>query len=82
MKIFVLGAGLVGATVVEALQVDHDLTVVDLNVKKLKPLAQLYDVAWVLASAGSGRELAAAGIAEADLVIACTSQARRTSSRA
>jgi hypothetical protein len=32
--------------------------VVDLNVKKLKPLAQLYDVAWVLASAGSGRELA------------------------
>ncbi len=74
MKIFVLGAGLVGATVVEALQVDHDLTVVDLNVKKLKPLAQLYDVAWVLASAGSGRELAAAGIAETDLVIACTSQ--------
>jgi trk system potassium uptake protein TrkA len=74
VKIFVLGAGLVGATVVEALQVDHDLTVVDLDATKLKPLAQLYDVASVLASASSGRELAAAGISEADLVIACTSQ--------
>jgi trk system potassium uptake protein TrkA len=74
VKIFVLGAGLVGATVVEALQVDHDLTVVDLEPAKLKPLAQLYDVATVQASAASGRELAAAGISEADLVIACTSQ--------
>jgi trk system potassium uptake protein len=74
VKIFVLGAGLVGATVVEALQVDHDLTVVDLDSTKLKPLAQLYDVATVQASAASARELAAAGIGEADLVIACTSQ--------
>jgi trk system potassium uptake protein TrkA len=74
VKIFVLGAGLVGATVVEALQVDHDLTVVDLDSTKLKPLAQLYDVATVRASAASGRELAAAGIGEAELVIACTSQ--------
>jgi trk system potassium uptake protein TrkA len=74
VKIFVLGAGLVGATVVEALQVDHDLTVVDLDPTKLKPLKQLYDTATVQASAASARELAAAGIAEADLVIACTSQ--------
>jgi trk system potassium uptake protein TrkA len=74
VRIFVLGAGLVGATVVEALQSDHHLTVVDIDAAKLKPLAQLYDVATVPASAASGRELAAAGIAEADLVIACTSQ--------
>jgi trk system potassium uptake protein len=73
VKIFVLGAGLVGATVVEALQSDHNLTVVDIDAAKLKPLAQLYDVATVRASAASGRELAAAGIADAELVIACTS---------
>jgi trk system potassium uptake protein len=74
LKIFVLGAGLVGATVVEALRADHDLTVVDLNATKLKPLAQLYDVAVVRASAASGRELTAAGIGDAELVVACTSQ--------
>jgi trk system potassium uptake protein len=74
LKIFVLGAGLVGATVVEALQADHDLTVVDLDSTKLKPLAQLYDVAVMRASAASGRELTAAGVGDADLVVACTSQ--------
>jgi trk/ktr system potassium uptake protein len=74
VKIFVLGAGLVGATVVEALQVDHDLTVVDLDPTKLKPLAQRYDTATVQGSAASARELAAAGIAEAKIVIACTSR--------
>ena len=74
VKIFVLGAGLVGATVVEALHSGHNLTVVDLDAKRLKPLAQLYDVATVRANAASGRELKAAGIDEADLVIACTSQ--------
>jgi trk system potassium uptake protein TrkA len=74
MRVFVIGAGLVGAKVVEALHADHDLTVVDLEPGKLKPLAQRYDVATVAASAVSGRELAAAGIAESDLVIACTSR--------
>jgi trk system potassium uptake protein TrkA len=74
VKIFVLGAGLVGATVVEALHTGHELTVVDLDSRRLKALAQLYDVATVQASAASGRELGAADIAEADLVIACTSQ--------
>jgi trk system potassium uptake protein TrkA len=74
MKVFVIGAGLVGAMVVEALHADHDLTVVDLDPAQLKPLAQLYDVATVTASAVSGRELANAGIADCDLVIACTSR--------
>lgn len=46
----------------------------DLDPGKLNPLAQRYDVATVAASAVSGRELAAAGIAESDLVIACTSR--------
>jgi len=74
MRVFVIGAGLVGAMVVEALQAEHELTVVDLDPAKLKPLAALYDVATFAASAVSGRELAAAGIADSDLVIACTSR--------
>jgi trk system potassium uptake protein len=74
MRVFVIGAGLVGAKVVEALHADHDVTVVDLEPASLKPLAQRYDVATVAASAVSGRELAAAGIGDSDLVIACTSR--------
>jgi trk system potassium uptake protein TrkA len=74
VKIFVIGAGLVGATVVEALHVDHELTVVDLHQSMLKPLAQRYDVATVQANAASRRELVDAGIGNAGLVIACTSR--------
>jgi trk system potassium uptake protein TrkA len=74
VKVFVIGAGLVGATVVEALHVDHHLTVVDLHPERLKPLSQRYDVATVQASAASRRELINAGLAEAGLVIACTSR--------
>lgn len=74
MRVFVIGAGLVGAMVVEALHAEHDMTVVDLEPASLKPLAQRFDVATVAASAVSGRELAAAGIGNSDLVIACTSR--------
>lgn len=74
MRIFVVGAGLVGARIVGALHADHDLTVVDLEPARLKPLAQRYDVATAQASASSGRELLRAGMADAGLVIACTSR--------
>jgi len=74
MRVFVIGAGLVGAMVVKALHDEHDLTVADLDPGMLKSLAQTYDVATATASAVSGRELTAAGIADADLVIACTSR--------
>ncbi len=74
MRVFVIGAGLVGAKVVEALSAEHELTVVDLDPGRLKPLAQRFDVATMPASAVSGRELVAAGIARSDLVIACTSR--------
>jgi trk system potassium uptake protein TrkA len=74
LKVFVIGAGLVGAMVVEALHVEHHVTVVDIDPGKLKPLGQRYDVATFAASAVSGRELGAAGIEESDLVIACTSR--------
>lgn len=61
MRVFFIGAGLIGAMVVEALHAAHDVTVVELEPATLRPLAQLLDVATVTASAVSTRELAAAG---------------------
>ena len=45
MKIVVLGAGQVGATIVEALHGEHDITVIDLDSKRLQALSYRYDVA-------------------------------------
>ena len=74
VRIFIVGAGLVGARIVSALHAEHELTVVDLEPARLRPLAQRYDVATARASASSGRQLLSAGIADAELVIACTSR--------
>ena len=74
MKIFVIGAGQVGATVVEALHGHHDVTVLDLDPGRLTPLAYRYDVSTIEANGASRRSLAAAGVRDADLVIACTSR--------
>ena len=74
VKIFVIGAGQVGSTIVEALHGEHNLTVIDLESSRLTPLAYKYDVATVEANGASRRSLADAGIADADLVIACTSR--------
>ena len=74
MKVFVISAGLIGATVVEGLHLDHDVTVVDFDPAQLKALAARYDVATVQATAVSRRELMSAGLADAQLVIACTSR--------
>ena len=74
MKIFIIGAGQVGATVVEALHDEHELTVIDLDEERLAALSQRYDVATIEGNGASRRVLAAAGIAECDLLIACTSR--------
>ena len=74
MKIFVIGAGQVGSTVVEALHGEHNLTVIDLDPARLTPLAYRYDIATVEANGASRRSLADAGVRDADLVIACTSR--------
>jgi trk system potassium uptake protein TrkA len=74
MKIFVIGAGHVGATVVEALHDEHELIVVDMDPERLNPLAYRFDVATVQGDGTSRRVLEEAGIATADLVIACTSR--------
>ena len=74
MKIFIIGAGQVGATVVEALHDEHELTVIDLDEERLAALSQRYDVATIDGNGASRRLLSAAGITEADLLIACTSR--------
>jgi len=74
VKIFLIGAGQVGFTIVQALHDDHELTVLDLDESRLTALSQRYDVSTVQGNGASRRVLSQAGIAAADLLIACTSR--------
>jgi trk system potassium uptake protein TrkA len=74
MKIVVIGAGQVGATVVEALHDEHDLLVVDLDSARLGALGERFDVVTLTGNGASKRTLDEAGVRQADLVIACTSR--------
>ena len=74
MKIFLVGAGQVGTTVVEALHDEHELTVLDLDESRLAALSNRFDVSTIEGNGASRRVLAAAGVAGNDLVIACTSR--------
>jgi trk system potassium uptake protein TrkA len=74
VKVFVIGAGQVGSTIVAALHEEHQLTVIDVDKPRLEALAYGFDVATVEGNGSSRQALANAGIAEADLVIACTSR--------
>ena len=74
MKIFVIGAGQVGATIVEALHDEHELTVFDLDEERLAAIVQRFDVHTYEGNGASRRVLSEAGINSADLLIACTSR--------
>jgi trk system potassium uptake protein TrkA len=74
MRIVVLGAGQVGATVVGALHVEHEVTVIDLDAARVKALSYALDVGAVVGNGASRRVLQSAGIADADLMLACTSR--------
>jgi trk system potassium uptake protein TrkA len=74
VKIYVVGAGQVGTTIVEALHDEHELTVIDLDGPRLASLSARFDVATVEASGASRKSLQEAGIADADLFVACTSR--------
>lgn len=67
-----IGAGQVGTTIIEALAAEHAITVVDTDAERLSTLSYRHDVLTVEGNGASRRVLAEAGIAEADLVIACT----------
>jgi len=74
VNIFVIGAGQVGATVVEALHDEHELTVLDLDEERLAAIVQRYDVHTFEGNGASRSVLSEAGVKQADLVIACTSR--------
>ncbi len=73
MKIIILGAGQVGASVAESLVSEqNDLTVVDIDPQRLQLLQDRLDLRTVLGSAAHPSVLAEAGAADADLVIVVT----------
>ena len=74
MRVFVIGAGQVGSTIVEALHEDHEVTVLDTEASRLQALTTRFDVAVHEGDGTSRKDLAAAGVGGADLVIACTSR--------
>jgi len=73
VKIIILGAGQVGASVAESLVSEqNDLTIVDIDPQRLQLLQDRLDLRTVLGSAAHPSVLAEAGAADADLVIAVT----------
>jgi len=73
MKIIILGAGQVGATVAESLVSEqNDITVVDVDPARLRALQDRLDLRTVAGSAAHPSVLTEAGIDDADLLIAVT----------
>jgi trk/ktr system potassium uptake protein len=72
MKIIVLGAGHVGAALVDALHEDHDVVVVDADDDRLALFRGRYDVRTVRGDGTTREELRKAGVVDADLLIACS----------
>jgi trk/ktr system potassium uptake protein len=74
VKILLIGAGQVGATVVEALHDEHELVVIDLDPIRLAALSNRFDLVVLEGNGASRRSLQDAGVADADLMISCTSR--------
>ena len=74
MNIIVLGAGQVGATVVEALHNEHAVTVLDLDQARLSAISYRFDVRTVEGNGATRRVLQEADVEKASLVLACTSR--------
>jgi trk system potassium uptake protein len=74
VRVFLIGAGQVGSTIVEALHDEHEITVLDTESSRLQALTSRFDIAVHEGDGTSRKDLAAAGAATADLVIACTSR--------
>jgi len=74
VRIVIVGAGQVGTTIVEALHDEHELVVIDLDPARLAALSYRYDVTTIEGNGASRRTLQEAGMATADLLIACTSR--------
>ncbi|OOH91445.1 Trk system potassium transport protein TrkA [Pasteurellaceae bacterium 15-036681] len=73
MKIIILGAGQVGATLAENLaSEDNDITIIDSEPERLKALQEKHDLQVIHGNASSPRVLREAGASDADLLVAVT----------
>ena len=73
LNIIIVGCGKVGSTLVEQLTKEgHDITIVDLNSKKIEALTNMYDAMGVVGNGASYSTQLEAGIENADLFIAVT----------
>jgi len=73
LNIIIVGCGKVGSTLVEQLtQEGHDITLIDLNAKKIEALTNMYDAMGVIGNGASYSTQLEAGIEKADLIIAVT----------
>ncbi len=73
MKIIILGAGQVGTSVAEVLASEaSDITVVDVDSKKLEALRDRLDIGTVQGEAAHPEVLAQAGAEDADMILAVT----------
>lgn len=73
MKIIILGAGQVGATLAENLaNNDNDITIIDDEQSRLMPLQDKHDLRVLKGNASSPRVLREAGASDADLLVAVT----------
>ena len=73
LKIIIVGAGKVGATLVQKLRNEgHDITIVDKNADKVNSLSDSFDIMGVVGNGASYTTQKDAGIDNADLIIAVT----------
>jgi trk system potassium uptake protein TrkA len=73
LKILILGAGQVGASVAESLVSEkNDVTVVDTSAERLKDLQNQFDLRTVVGNAAHPEILAEAGAADTDMLFAVT----------
>ena len=75
MRLIIVGAGKIGATLVEKLSKEkHDIVIVDKDAKIVEQIVNRYDVMGVCGGGADRMILEEAGVSSADFVIACTSR--------
>ena len=74
MKIIIMGAGMVGASLAENLSAENnDVTLIDLDLERLQVLQDQYDIRTIQGHCSYPDVLRKAGAETADMIIAVTS---------